>query len=690
MSRAVLEPETGVSSVPVPATPAVALPRTWAALAVSVCTVAWLLAAASVGLEIAHRETPANLAYWLMDVVSAVVYGAIALVLLPRTRHVVAWIVVAVALGCGLSAAATQYVLLAHSGVDVPGVGAVLPLNGWVWIPGTYASMALVPFLVTDRTPPRWARALLASGVVAILLSALFAATYDYASLGLPDNPLAVTQDRWRDLVDRLWLWPDRWCVLLAFAGVAHLAWRWRREDRASRRGLGWLLIGQLFMAVAFLPVVVTLPDRFADAAVEVSGTTLIIAQAFLPVAILVVVLGRRLWGVDAVVSRATTWSLLTGLVVATYVGVAWVSSRLLPGSQDVAATVAVGAVAVMGYPLRVRLQHQVDRLVYGPAVDPSALLRSIGSSLRSPGSQEEMVAAVAESLRHGYRLGLVEVRDEHGRTVAEVTGSTGAGTDRYDVPLLVGQERIGTLHVGARAGERLDQRTTTALGEVAGLVAVSLGLARANVALEGARDRVLHVRHEERRLLRRELHDGLGPALAGVGLGLAAVRRKVERDPSAASALLAELEAEVLRRTEDVRMVSRSLLPPELDAGDLAGAIRTLAARFENQFAVSCDLDGSVALGTRGQVAVYHVVAEALVNAHRHAAPQHVQVRVEGRADGSVIAEITDDGRGLAPDRRPGVGTRSMRERAAELGGEVTIGPAASGTGTTVRVRLP
>lgn len=688
-SPAVLDGGAEVSAATAPGTAFVVVPSGWTLAARAVAGTAWLLAATALGLQLAHGDTPANVAYWVMDVVSAVVYGAVTLVLLPRTRHPVAWIVVAVALGCALSGATTQYVLLWQSGVDLPAVGAILPLSGWVWVPGTYASMAVLPFVVTEGTVPRWARLAVATAVLAIGLSVLLAAGYDYR--GVPANPLALTGDRWTSFATRLWLWPDRWCVLLAFAGVAHLAWRWRQEARERRRGLGWLIIGQLFLTIAFVPVVVSLPDRFVNAATEFSGVTLIVAQAFLPAALLVVVLGRRLWGVDLTVSRATTWYLLTGLVVATYVGVAWLGSRLLPGSQDVAAAAAVCTVAVMGYPLRIRLQRQVDRLVYGPAVDPSALLRSIGTSLREPEDAREMMAQLAESLRRGYGLGLVEIRDERGVPVAHVTKDGWSGGPSYEVPLLVGQQRIGTLRVAARHGERLDPRTTDALGEVAGLVGVSLGLVRANAALGAARDRVIEVRHEERRLLRRELHDGLGPALAGVGLGLAAARRRVGRDPEQAAALLAELEAEVLRRTQDVRQVSRGLLPPELDDGDLDGAIHTLAARFDDHdLTVACELDPALVPGTRRQIAVYHVVAEALLNAHRHAAARHVRIRIGRDGGGAVLAEVTDDGRGLGADDSPGVGTRSMRERAEELGGKLWIEPSVPGPGTTVRLWLP
>jgi signal transduction histidine kinase len=191
--------------------------------------------------------------------------------------------------------------------------------------------------------------------------------------------------------------------------------------------------------------------------------------------------------------------------------------------------------------------------------------------------------------------------------------------------------------------------------------------------------------------MLRRDLHDGMGPALAGVGLGLAAAQRRLTHDPEGTARLLADLEAEVERRTEDVRLLARALLPVQLDDGDLGRALEVLADRFRTSgLVVEVDTAELGILDTRRQVAIYHVAAEALMNAYRHAQATSVRIRVASGADRTVTLEVLDDGEGLATERQAGVGLQSMRERTAELGGRLDIGARTALPGTHVTMVLP
>jgi len=190
--------------------------------------------------------------------------------------------------------------------------------------------------------------------------------------------------------------------------------------------------------------------------------------------------------------------------------------------------------------------------------------------------------------------------------------------------------------------------------------------------------------------MLRRELHDGLGPSLAGVGLGLAAARRRLTHDVPGTLDLLTELEAELAHRTDDIRLLARSLLPAQLDEGDLAQALAVLSERFQGSgLRIVTRFTAPATLDTRHQIAIYHVAAEAVLNAYRHAGADRVEVTV-ATTDGGVALDVVDDGVGLDPEARPGVGLQSMRERAEELGGELTVQPGPTGRGTQVRMVLP
>jgi signal transduction histidine kinase len=179
---------------------------------------------------------------------------------------------------------------------------------------------------------------------------------------------------------------------------------------------------------------------------------------------------------------------------------------------------------------------------------------------------------------------------------------------------------------------------------------------------------------------------------LTGVALGIHGARNLLATgDTATAGRLLDELSAEVERGVQNVRSLARAFLPPQLEERGLASALEDLAARFDSpELAVRAEVEASTAAALAAPVAVglYSVAAEAVTNVHRHAAATSCIVRLEG-ADGTVRLHVVDDGVGIDPDCRPGVGLRSVRERAAELGGTARIGPGAE-CGTLVEVSVP
>lgn len=651
----------------------------WRVVAVAVSTLSWGTAAAAVVLLVVHGTTPPDgVSFWLMDVVSAFLYGGAALLMLPRSRHPVAWIMVLVGLGCGVSALFTQLRLVHPTGLAGLDPVALFLLGFAAWMPGTYATLAVMPWLVAPGRE-RALRPMVVLGAIATGVSvvAVFTASYE------GKNRFAITWGRWQDALDLLARWPDRLCVALAALGTLRFALLWRRHRGTPTTGFGWLAAGQLLMVLAFVPGIVVRIDALP---LEAAGVALLLAQAFLPVALLVVVLRQQLWGVDLAVSRVTVWTLMTSGVLVGYGLLVWLSGEVLPDSRGPAGFLAAGLAVAVGQPLRFWIQEQVDRLVYGPAADPARLLGTLGDDLQA-GDTGSSLDALTHSLRTGLRLGGVEVRSADG-AVKAVAGRV--ATAELDLPLTVEGRRLGSLWVSAPTGQRIDPRTRRLVEQMSGVLGVALELAQVNERLATASGRLVEVRHEERRMLRRDIHDGMGPALAGIGLGLAAAQRRLTRDPVGTGVLLAELEAEVERRTEDVRLLARALLPAQLDDGDLALALEVLADRFRaSGLKVETDCGSLGPVETRRQVAIYHVAAEALMNAYRHARASSVHIEVAS-SSAAVVLEVVDDGRGLADDRKAGVGLQSMRERTDELGGELSIGPREDGPGTRVRMRLP
>jgi signal transduction histidine kinase len=205
---------------------------------------------------------------------------------------------------------------------------------------------------------------------------------------------------------------------------------------------------------------------------------------------------------------------------------------------------------------------------------------------------------------------------------------------------------------------------------------------------------RTVGAREEERRRLRRDIHDGLGPMLTAVRMQLEALLQVMRRDPARGQKIIEDVVATQQLVIDDVQRLVRGLRPPVLDQLGLVAAIREQAEAFSMATTDSramqvrvADVQAIGALPAAVEVAAYRIAVEAMTNAARHASAQHCEVRL--RLDGYLEVEIEDDGRGLPQPYRAGIGLTSMRERAAELGGTCVI-MSTPGAGTSISARLP
>jgi signal transduction histidine kinase len=215
--------------------------------------------------------------------------------------------------------------------------------------------------------------------------------------------------------------------------------------------------------------------------------------------------------------------------------------------------------------------------------------------------------------------------------------------------------------------------------------------LGEANTELQESREGLVSAREEERRRLRRDLHDGVGPQLAALMLELETASELVSDNPEA-SALMAKLSNRAREIVSDVRHSVHALRPPALDELGLIGALREGAAQYgPADLRVSVENSGELAhLPAAVEVACYRIVQEAMANVVRHARASHcsIRIRVDEKA-GALSVEVEDDGRGIREDDRTGVGLISMRERTEELGGWCIVKPLEGG-GTLLKALLP
>ncbi len=636
--------------------------------AVALAVTAWLLAVSSVVLFLAADPTlDANQLFFLVDVVGAAVYGTVAGVVLARRVHPVPVILGLGAVGIGLAAFSYAYTQLAAVRPGLPGVAAIEPLQNTAWIPGTLALFLVVPWLIRDQPLDAIAR----TGLVA----------------GIATTVWFFVARTWTDTTT-LWL-----VAPVAGMGLVTAADVWRRHRTGpvdERVGLGWLTVGTALMALSFVPL--ALPESWPWLWM-VNPLVHLAVQAFYPAAMLVAVLRQRMWGLDLAVSRTVLAGTLTVGLIALYVVVATALASLLPTSDSVLAqAVAAGAVAVAVVPVRSWLQQRVHDLVYGAGSDPARAVRDLGGRFASARKPEELMTELAAGVAVALRLESVTVwRTGEAEPAVRYGVPSGEATS---VDLVHRGAPVGVIAATAPPGVSLDARARKSLSELGSVVATGLVLVQASRELDAARDRLSTVRLEERRVIRRELHDGLGPSLAGIRLGLQGVRNLIAVDPDAAARLLESLQQQLDHQVDGVRSLSRTLFPPILDELGLAAALHELAAQHARAgFVLDVHADVPATLDQAAGAAAYGIAVEAVSNARRHSGADGCRVEVVCASDGSAVSELTvivlDRGAGFAAGHTGGVGTRSMLERASELGGTLVIDSPPPG-GTRVTARLP
>jgi signal transduction histidine kinase len=500
--------------------------------------------------------------------------------------------------------------------------------------------------------------------------------------------PFAIESEWWLDVVERTVQAQFAVVCILASIAIADLVRRWRQQTPEDRRGLGWLAIGASLMTAAFIPL--TLPMAWTSGWPDWLTPVLhLTSQLFFPAALLVAVLGQRIAGLEFVIGRTTLWMLLSGALLAIYVGVVAIGGELLPTGDGLVLALAAAAVAVSISPLRRVLQRRIDALVRGDAAMPTEAFSDMGRRLGTATDDTELLTVIAESVVQALRLGglAIDVDWPGGtRRVASVGELSSASTETRD--LVVSREVVGRVVVSGRHGELLDRATLESLDDLTPVVATVVQLVARTRELTESRARIASARDEERRVLRRELHDGFGPGLAGVALGLRAAGNLLVTDPAAAGPLVRQMADEIDQRVEEVRTLARGLLPPILDELGLIPAIVELADRYR----VLGDLDvlvsaDDVTVDAEVRQAIYGIVAEAVRNVVRHADATTCHITVSARDD-VLAVRVDDDGSGIPDVPTSGVGLVSMRERAEGIGATLTV--ARSERGTRVEVVIP
>ena len=663
--------------------------------------IAWSLVAsyctlAAVGLTLQFRTNTSytNIAFPVLLIIIPLigiwpVVGA--LIISRQPRHPVGWL-----LSLGLLGAAFDMFFSGYVSYDtnvytgtLPGMTVATLWLKWSAFPFATTAFTLMTLLFPDGRPssPFWRKVIwLAVGTLLFFLpiQAVEPGAVDpFTGISL-NNPLGVSPSLWASL-QPLWLVGLAMLALCNLAAVISLILRLRRAKGDERQQIKWLVMpaAGYFVHIPFsiLALVETNAQilGIAIALVLPSVAGMVIATAF-------AIFKYRLYDIDLLISRSLVYGLLTMLVVGIYILVVGALGTFFQAQGNlVIALLATGIVAVLFQPLRERLQRGVNRLIFGERDDPVEALSRLGKQLETAVPPNTVLPTLVETIGQTLKLGYVAIQLPAERE-GEVTARYGnRSREVTHFPLVYQGESIGRLVVALRSpGTPFSPAEMRLLRNISRQAGAAVHSVQLMTDLQRSRQQLVAAREEERLRLRRDLHDGLGPALASVVWQADSARDLVHTDPSGAEQLLESSIEQAQSALADIRRLVYGLRPPALDEFGLVGALEQ-AAQQHQQTAVTIDVSGPLpSLPAAVEVAAYRVVQEALKNAAEHGRADNCLVGLA--LDDNLCLAIADDGLGLPETVTPGVGLVSMRERAEELGGKFKIHPRLGG-GTKVEV---
>ena len=460
--------------------------------------------------------------------------------------------------------------------------------------------------------------------------------------------------------------------VFLALVG--HGWWVLETGDDRDQEAILWLGLAALIATLACT----LLSSQFGVAGATVGA----IPAATIGPAMVIGVRRPGLTDIRSLVVSVVVFAVVAVSYLSVFIGITAIFEPLGIGDPPAALFAIVGLVLAAGYqPLRVVLRGLIDELLFGQRPDPLVAATSVVDRI----GDDPLLALRA--IREALLLPYASISTDG----VELAASGTAVTETRRLPLMRGDEIVGEVVVGLRPGElKLSAEDEQVLRIVGPLLAQTLRARALALDLKESRSAAIAAIEEERRRLRRDLHDGLGPTLSGIAHSAAAARNLIATDPTAADALLLVLRSDAAAAVGEIRRLVYDMRPPALDELGLVAALRqqvgVIRTPAGSQMHVFVEADELPTLPASVEVAAFRIASEAVTNSARHSGTDQVWLQIRQDHDHLEVT-VRDEGSSGAA-WIPGVGLSSMRERAAEIGGSVDI--ASNDNGSVVRALLP
>jgi signal transduction histidine kinase len=570
------------------------------------------------------------------------------------------------------------------------------PMSSWVMQAQTILLATPILLLTclfpSGRFVPRWTRWLIPVSLLWIVLFSFMPPLEEFSTIG----PATVVG-----------------LVVIALSlpvfGIYAQIYRYRRESSPEeKQQTKWVVYGLglwfAWIIISSIPYMVYLnqPEGTPQTSTfRVMGLMWWLAMNIVPISLTFSVMRYRLWDIDLVVNRTLVYGSLTAIVVAIYVLIVGGLGAIFQTQGSLLVSLfATGLIAVFFQPVRARVQQGVNRLVYGERDDPVTALSRLGKRLEATLAAEDVLPTLVENVAEILKLPYTAIGLE-GNMGYQIVAEYGIPTDEVvEFPLVYHAENIGRLLVAPRSPtESFNPADMQLLSNIANQAGAALHGMQLTMDLRRSQQQLVSTREEERRRLRRDIHDGLGPSLAAYMLSIGSARALLPENPETADQLLAKLETDLESTLKEIRRLVYNLRPPELDQLGLVGAITRYAAQFGNGVGPESQskADGLViniraseslpSLSAAVEAAAYRITQEAVSNVVRYAHARNCELFLD--FTDALLLTISDDGIGMPIPVEAGVGMSSMRERAFELGGTCKV-ISAPGSGTRIEVILP